>query len=584
MTLPSPAETTRILVVEDSATQAFQLRRTLERNGYMVECVPTAEAALEELNRHLPDLVIADYHLPGMNGDELSRQLRLKMRTRAIPIIMLTGELAPERERQGLESGVDAYVPKSADQELILPRIRALLRQQAKTGAVEINRENASAAFTPFRRARLLVVDDSPTFTAYLREILTLEGYEVTAVQTAEAAVAAIGASGEDCDAVVVNVLSPGFDGISLCARLDTVRRETASAVQSAQFQIVALGSDDKEGAAKNIFLRAFDAGVDDVLAKSTHRDILKARIRSLVRRKLLTDENQRISSEHRDRETALERARAEAAAAEAKATLAEALARANQDLEAANHKLRETQAQLVQSAKMASLGELVAGIAHEINNPLAFILAHQDTVERVLGEVTPDMPLADREARGAKARDRLRSMRLGLGRIQNLVLNLRKFSRFDEGEFQRINIPEALDTVVALASTKLGEDVKIERRLEAPEELFCAPALINQAVMNIVGNAIDALQGGGVIGIETRIAGNDYVIEVSDTGPGIPKDIRERIFEPFFTTKPVGAGTGLGLSIAYRIVDAHRGVIEIDDRPGGGTRFIVRVPYKTHE
>jgi two-component system NtrC family sensor kinase len=174
--------------------------------------------------------------------------------------------------------------------------------------------------------------------------------------------------------------------------------------------------------------------------------------------------------------------------------------------------------------------------------------------------------------------------MRLGLGRIQNLVLNLRKFSRFDEGEFQGINIPEALDTVVALASTKLGDDVKIERRLEAPEELFCAPALINQAVMNIVGNAIDALQGGGVIGIETRIAGNDYVIEVNDTGPGIPKDIRERIFEPFFTTKPVGAGTGLGLSIAYRIVDAHRGVIEIDDRPGGGTRFIVRVPYRTHE
>lgn len=578
------AASTRILVVEDSATQAFQLRRTLERSGYVVECVPTAEAALEELNRHLPDLVIADYHLPGMNGDELSRQLRLKMRTRAIPIIMLTGELAPDRERQGLESGVDAYVPKSADQELILPRIRALLRQQAKAGAVEINRENASAAFTPFRRARLLVVDDSPTFTAYLRDILTQEGYEVTAVQTAEAAVVAIGASGEDCDAVVVNVLSPGFDGISLCARLDAVRREAATAAHSAQFQIVALGSDDKEGAAKNIFLRAFDAGVDDVLAKSTHRDILKARIRSLVRRKLLTDENQRISSEHRDRETALERARAEAAAAEAKATLAEALARANQDLEATNHKLRETQAQLVQSAKMASLGELVAGIAHEINNPLAFILAHQDTVERVLGEVTPDMPVSDREARGAKARDRLRSMRLGLGRIQNLVLNLRKFSRFDEGEFQRINIPEALDTVVALASTKLGDDVKIDRRLQAPEELFCAPALINQAVMNIVGNAIDALQGGGVIGIETRIAGDDYVIEVNDTGPGIPKDIRERIFEPFFTTKPVGAGTGLGLSIAYRIVEAHRGVIEIDDRAGGGTRFIVRVPLRTHE
>ncbi len=579
MSVAAPQVLTRILVVEDSETQAYQLRRTLEGSGYEVHCVPTAEAALEELNNRLPNLIIADYHLPGMNGDELSRQLRLKMRTRAIPIIMLTGERAQERERLGLESGADAYIPKTGDQSLVLPRIRALLRQKAATEDEPSGRE--PSAFTPFRPARLLLVDDSPTFAAYFKDILDQEGYQVDTARAAEDALERVSADREDWDAVVVNVLSPGFDGVALCAALNELR--LPGAARRISFQLVALGGDEAS-LARGLFLRAFEAGADDVLAKSTQQDVLKARLRSLVRRQLLTDENLRYSAEQRGQEAALERARAETAAAEARAELAEALARANAELEDTNRKLRDTQAQLVQSAKMASLGELVAGIAHEINNPLAFILAHQDTVERVLGEVTADMPADERERRGAKARERLRSMRLGLSRIQNLVLNLRKFSRFDEGAFQRVNVPEAIETVLALTSTKLGDEVSIDRRLDAPEELFCAPALINQAIMNIVGNAVDALGESGAILIATRAERGRYVIEISDNGPGIPSAIRQRIFEPFFTTKPVGAGTGLGLSIAYRIVEAHEGHIAIEDVEGGGARFVVDVPYKSHE
>jgi two-component system NtrC family sensor kinase len=253
--------------------------------------------------------------------------------------------------------------------------------------------------------------------------------------------------------------------------------------------------------------------------------DVFRVRIRALVRRKLLQDENARVEAELRQRELALERARTEAAAAEARASLAGALARANTELEQANHQLKDTQAKLVQAAKMASLGELVAGIAHEINNPLAFILAHQGTVERLLTEVADKLPPdSGLDGKISKSRERVAAMKLGLARIQELVVNLRRFSRLDEGELKTI-------------------------------------------------------KGAGSITIETQSDEKTYTIRISDTGPGIPDELKERIFEPFFTTKPVGTGTGLGLAIAYSVVQAHRGSILVDSGPLGGARFTIMIP-----
>ena len=131
------AQTAGILLVEDSETQALQLRHMLETNGFHVSWRSTAEAALDSLNEKLPDLVIADYHLPGMNGDELTRQMRLNVRTRALPVIMLTEARERAVERQGLESGADAYISKSAEQELIILRIKALLRRRSSPLASE---------------------------------------------------------------------------------------------------------------------------------------------------------------------------------------------------------------------------------------------------------------------------------------------------------------------------------------------------------------------------------------------------------------------------------------------------------------
>lgn len=561
---------TQVLVVEDSATQALQIRHMLESRGFAVEAVATAEAALDRLNGPLPDLVIADYHLPGMNGDELSRQIRMNARTRGLPLLMLTEARERHLERMGLESGADAYVAKSADWDLIVLRMRALLRRRGTGDQIA-----AAVPGTSFRRARVLVVDPRPGRRADLAGLLDQEGYDVQAAGDEAAALAAVRAG--SIDAVIVAMLVEGLDGAALCRRLNTFRNLASPGGDGGTFQIVCIGG----GAAmtREALTEAFAAGADDVIPADADVEGVQVRIRTLLRRKLMQDEDRRIEAELRNRELAIERARAEAAAAEAKAGLVDALAQANAELGHANRSLKDTQAKLVQAAKMASLGELVAGIAHEINNPLAFILAHQGTVERLLGEIAA---AGDETARGpllAKARDRLGSMRMGLKRIEALVLNLRKFSRLDEGGFQSIDVAAAIETVVALLAPKLSGRIEVRRDLRGPAELTCSPALFNQVVMNIIGNAADAIDGQGTIRISTAEEDDSCRIEIGDSGPGIPEEMRERIFEPFFTTKPVGTGMGLGLAIAYGIVQAHRGTIAIGSAPEGGALFSISVP-----
>jgi two-component system NtrC family sensor kinase len=356
--------------------------------------------------------------------------------------------------------------------------------------------------------------------------------------------------------------------------------------------RILGLGNDTATAGAKALTARAYEAGVDDVVSEVAGQEAVALRIRAVVRRKLLQDETARIETDLRERQAQVDRAREEAAANAARAALAGALENANAELAQANDRLREAQGKLVQAAKMASLGELVAGIAHEINNPLAFILAHQGTVERLIEQlgILPELATGPAAPKLARARDRIASMSLGLKRIQNLVLNLRKFSRLDESEHQSVDVPDAIDTVLALLTHKLGTGITVSRRYDAPRELMCQPALLNQVIMNIVGNAADALNGqatsgeGGLardgrIEIATRAADGIYAIAIGDNGPGVPDALRERIFEPFFTTKPVGAGTGLGLAIAYSVVQAHGGSIGIDTAPGGGACFTVSVP-----
>jgi two-component system, NtrC family, sensor kinase len=260
-------------------------------------------------------------------------------------------------------------------------------------------------------------------------------------------------------------------------------------------------------------------------------------------------------------------------------------LQRLNEDLKSAYAELQSKQLQLIQAAKMASLGELVAGIAHEINNPLAFILSHLATAATALRKIEgePGQPLPGRNGEHLqRASERLQESLVGAERIRDLVLKLRTFSRLDEGERKKVSISECVASVLKILHHRLGTRIRVETHFGYPDEVECFPGLLNQAIMNLASNAIDAIDAierPGEISITTGAEDGDYVIVVADTGEGIPDALRARVLEPFFTTKPVGAGTGLGLSITHSIVQTHRGTLDLSPRPGGGTVATIRFP-----
>jgi two-component system NtrC family sensor kinase len=253
-----------------------------------------------------------------------------------------------------------------------------------------------------------------------------------------------------------------------------------------------------------------------------------------------------------------------------------------NQELEDAYRELKTTQVQLVHSAKMASLGQLVAGIAHEINNPLAYATSNLSTVTHWLSQIAPEItPGLSPEvlAKWEKIGKRILSASEGVDRVKDLVLKLRTFSRLDEGEFKTIEVPDTVESVLSFLEHRLGE-ITVVRDYRGPlSQLECFAGALNQVIMNLVANAIDALEGQGTITISTESDQQWFRITVADSGPGLPPGAEEKLFEPFYTTKPVGQGTGLGLSISFGIMQAHRGRIKARNRDEGGCEFMLEVP-----
>jgi len=245
-------------------------------------------------------------------------------------------------------------------------------------------------------------------------------------------------------------------------------------------------------------------------------------------------------------------------------------VAERTEELERAMGDLRDAQAQVAHAEKMASIGRLAAGIAHELNNPINFIANSLTPIESAL---RAGAPLAEVD-------DVLRTLRNGTERIRSIVAGLTAYARRDEGEALREDdAGRLLDSAIALLRYELEPRIDVVRQYCADGRLRCYPGGMVQLFVNLLGNAVQAIEGRGTITLTTARDARALTVSIEDTGAGIAPEVLPKIFEPFFTTREVGRGTGLGLSIAHSIVERHRGRIEVDSAPSRGTRFDLTFP-----
>jgi PAS domain S-box-containing protein len=295
----------------------------------------------------------------------------------------------------------------------------------------------------------------------------------------------------------------------------------------------------------------------------------------------------------------------AEGAAVEVIGSMTDITARKLMEEEQARliERLSQAQDQLLQSEKMASIGQLAAGIAHEINNPLGFVNSNMGALEKyvtVLCKVIADYDecvaaSANRQALQAglaaireradlafvteDVGDLVRESMEGIRRVRDIVLALKDFSHVGENEWQIADLHHGIDTTLAIVANEIKYKAKVVKEYGQLPPVECLASQLNQVFMNLLVNAAQAIEGNGTITIRTACSNGMVQVEVRDTGGGIAPEHLKRVFEPFFTTKPVGSGTGLGLSLSYGIVHKHGGRIEVSSTVGQGTSFTVHIP-----
>ena len=391
------------------------------------------------------------------------------------------------------------------------------------------------------REHTVLLIEDNPD----MRSFIAFQLQEEFNLIQARDGIEGVGLATQNLpDLIISDVMMPGKDGYQVC-------REIKSDPHMKHIPVILLTA--KAELSEKI--SGLEYGADDYLTKPFNAQELKAKIRSLIQLRRLEREIQNRSEE----------------------------------LERTLKMLQETQTQLVHSEKMAALGLLVAGIAHEVNNPVSFAKGSLSNLRRYLGQV--------REALEKQPETRqvliqfnkllqdieqsLNIVKAGLDRTEGIVTDLKTFARKDEQHTKRVDIQEGLEATIKLIQHEIVERVTLHRDYGIREPVEIIPGQINQVFMNLLQNAIHAIPEKGEIWIRSWEDGDWVHISVRDSGKGIRKEHLGRIFEPFFTTKEVGQGTGLGLSVSYRIIANHGGKITVKSEEGKGAEFVITLPKR---
>ena len=430
-------------------------------------------------------------------------------------------------------------------------------------------------------QARVLVVDDDPI-------LLTQIKYQASKF-IAEIQVASDGVAGLELwrqwqpDVIVTDIFMPRMNGL-----------EMSEAIKAADpdAQIIVITS-DSEGESLR---RALEIGVERYITKPVDMHLLADAVGKCVRDRQQTEEL-RLTRQVAALTQALQEQLEEKQRAE------EALKKEKAEQLVLINRLEEAHNQLLQAEKMASIGQLAAGVAHEINNPIGFVNSNlgvlQNYVKTLLNliskyelyesELSTESHAAivalKHETDLAYLRDDVGNLLAeslgGLQRVKRIVQDLKDFSHISDSEMQWANLEDGLESTLNVVWNELKYKAEVVKDYGKLPEIECIPSQLNQVFMNLLVNAAQAITEHGRITLRTRQEGENVRIDIADTGSGIPLEIINRIFDPFFTTKPVGTGTGLGLSITHGIVRKHNGRIDVSSRAGEGTTFSITIPIR---
>ena len=430
-------------------------------------------------------------------------------------------------------------------------------------------------------KARVLVVDDDPILRTHLKRL--------TSKFVSEVEVAANGAEGLAQwrqwrpDVVVTDIFMPGMNGLEMS---QAIKAEDPDA------QIVVITA-DKES---ETLLHALSIGVERYITKPVDMHLLIDAISKCIRDRQQTEE--------------LRLTRHVAALTEAlqdqleeRKRVEEALRREKSEQQTLIQRLEEAHNQLLQSEKMASIGQLAAGVAHEINNPIGYVNSNLGSLQKYIdallrliavyekyeADLSPEhielLRTLKNEIDLTYLREDINELMTeslgGLQRVKRIVQDLKDFSHVSDSEIQWANLENGLESTLNVVWNELKYKAEVIKDYGNIPEIECIPSQLNQVFMNLLVNAAQAIPERGEITLRTRRIDDRVCIEISDTGTGIPQGLINRIFDPFFTTKPVGTGTGLGLSIAHGIIRKHKGRIEVSSEPGKGTSFRIYLPIR---
>jgi len=614
-----------IVVVDDTPENLFVLSEMLEQQGYQVRKALNGRVALMTCKKRLPDLILLDINMPEMDGYEVCEQLKADEKTSNIPVIFISAlDSVMDKVRAFNVGGVD-YITKPFKWAEVISRIENQLKLRSLQAKLEeknlllqqeiLNREKAQAALELSEAKNLALLNAIPDLMLLLHSDGTFLDYRI-----------AENSHNNSPFSIAENKESD----LALSQQTNLKEETLVEQIEDlSPNQENPLPTEDFLGKESNFIGKKVSEVLSEDLAiwlmHYVEQTLLSSNIEIAEFMKRINDKwhgyETRFVKSGKDEVLAIVRDVSHSKEAEAHRLQTEALLRMQkQQLEKTLGELKLAQSQLVQNEKMVGLGQLVSGIAHEINNPISFIYGNLSYLDQYIqdllflvdtyqekGEISDHVKARLEEIELEFLKEDVKklsaSMRAGAERIRQIVLSLRNFARLDEAEMKPVDIHNGIENTLLLLEHRLRQAenrtaIEVIKKYDKIPLISCYASQLNQVFFNLLNNAIDALEMPfnpenspkqssqvNIIHPQIKISteqteSNTILIKIADNGPGISESIRWRIFDPFFTTKPPGSGTGLGLSISYQIVvQRHKGQLSCSPLSGEGTEFVIEIP-----